>query len=783
MSLNLGDGVIKILADTTEMDMAFERLKTDVPRKMEPVTVAANRTTGTWNVMGRTFLTTGRSAQIAGDQAGEASEKIVNHSHRAKDSIDLLAGSFGIVLPRELKKYLASLEGVNAILAGAFKLSIVLAFIEVIVQASDKLAAFLSDMFIYTKVAQAAYAAQVQLNTALVESSEKAKALKKEFELLGTDGAARSRKEAALLAVELAHDGAEMANVQARSAEMEEKLKLLVPAMEAVKNGTASSLQEFEVWSAGGVEAIERMMVQASNAKNEIVKRGAEITAKQQEQRNAEKQAAIQALEESIRHNQAIIDGRKSAAEALAALALSEQIQIGLVKKKGYIAQVEAEQEYQQKLYEVGRKAAEDNLAQLERNKTKNKDEIVKVNAEIQVLDAEHQKRLIDIQNKGIEAYHEALRSKAQTTIMEIGKSNDQIANATTKTFDKLDAAFQTLGSDGALVLGERLKEMEDAYKQLRESGLATTMDLKLGEEQLLMMKIRVKELTGEQTDEERARLQAIQEELAKVDYQTKNVYFRQLDLFKMWQKEGPKTGRVMHDLSGMGKAALNSLASAFEQSIATAILSEDSFGHAMRSATAQILAQIAARSAVLAIWEAAQGFASLAVYDYVAADLHFQAAAIYGGVAVVAGASAYAINPKDKGKDAGMSGTPIETDGSKNGTTTAVVSPVQTRNVQRFAAGALVSRPTLAMIGDTRRGGTNTGQEEGVIPLEDPTAMDAIANRIAERGAGGGINIYVDGLISPDNLSKVIKQINRHVDTGRARLTSSTARRVTKKG
>ena len=50
--------------------------------------------------------------------------------------------------------------------------------------------------------------------------------------------------------------------------------------------------------------------------------------------------------------------------------------------------------------------------------------------------------------------------------------------------------------------------------------------------------------------------------------------------------------------------------------------------------------------------------------------------------------------------------------------------------------------------------------------------------------GSRGGNNYFqVQGLISPDNLVKVVRQMNKQVNRGRARLSSTNSLRITKKG
>jgi hypothetical protein len=101
--------------------------------------------------------------------------------------------------------------------------------------------------------------------------------------------------------------------------------------------------------------------------------------------------------------------------------------------------------------------------------------------------------------------------------------------------------------------------------------------------------------------------------------------------------------------------------------------------------------------------------------------------------------------------------------------------APAQTQStVPSFAMGGLVTSPTLAMVGDAPGG-------EAILPLHDATAM----SRISQAMGGGGetIIINVKGMISSDNLNKVVKKISRSVNRGTTRLQSNRALRVLTRG
>jgi len=108
----------------------------------------------------------------------------------------------------------------------------------------------------------------------------------------------------------------------------------------------------------------------------------------------------------------------------------------------------------------------------------------------------------------------------------------------------------------------------------------------------------------------------------------------------------------------------------------------------------------------------------------------------------------------------------------------TVAAGPVNKQNVQRFATGGLVTGPTMAMIGDSYN--KSAGQNEAVIPLDDEGSISKIKDALG--GGGTHIHVNVKGLISGDNLNKVVQQINKRVNKGQSRLLASDSQRVTRR-
>lgn len=83
---------------------------------------------------------------------------------------------------------------------------------------------------------------------------------------------------------------------------------------------------------------------------------------------------------------------------------------------------------------------------------------------------------------------------------------------------------------------------------------------------------------------------------------------------------------------------ALQKFGQGLGQTIQALVLTGKTGPAALRQLTAAVLAEVAAQAGVKAIFELAEGFAALAIGDPRAAE-HFKASALYGSVAVIAGA------------------------------------------------------------------------------------------------------------------------------------------------
>lgn len=184
---------------------------------------------------------------------------------------------------------------------------------------------------------------------------------------------------------------------------------------------------------------------------------------------------------------------------------------------------------------------------------------------------------------------------------------------------------------------------------------------------------------------------------------------------------------------SGNAVKALGVLtAEGIRASVVAAVIGAQGFGQAMEQLLKSALAALAGEAVVRALKEIAEAFSALAnpPTAHLAAG-HFIAAAKWGAVgagAAIAGASV----PSGRSSDQGQPSRP--SDLPPTAATTPQQNQPQTVNVPRFAAGGLVSRQTLAIIGDSRSGGNS---EEAVLPLRDREVMRQVAGAIVDEMAG----------------------------------------------
>ncbi len=352
------------------------------------------------------------------------------------------------------------------------------------------------------------------------------------------------------------------------------------------------------------------------------------------------------------------------------------------------------------------------------------------------------------------------------------------------QTEDVLEGAYRQLGLKSADLWSREVAQAQQAYDTIQKSGTATYAQLLQAQEKLLQTKISLAISQGDD-----AALQKYTGDLAKLQQQMDKMG---LSAQKTSKSMSDWLNKFAHDLqatrgqlSGFQSTfdtVIGSASDAFGNAVSQWIQGQESLGEALRKGLAAELATIAGKAAAWSLYFAAWGIADI-FWDPARAGADFAAAAEFAALAGIAGAAAYAIAPRSSATN---SGTTSASSSSNSVGTQPAPTPVQAVNVQHFAGGALVSQPTYAVIGDAMNG-ANQAATEAVLPLTNPIAMkgiaDALGPYLAANGGGDTHNhFYVQGLISPDNLSKVVRQISSGVKKNQVTLYSSNSFRVTKR-
>jgi hypothetical protein len=754
MPINVGDAVLTFLGDTTQLDQAVAKVNVDTQAKVIPAALAVADLDKHWYDAGESAKVAGEEAAVAGEQflqAGiegeEAGEKMAFSMHEAKGELALLGEETGITIPRHIRGFVAELPGVGKALEAAFSATAVLFIVQLLAEGAEKLSEWVAETFIYTEAIKEEYKAQVDLNKAIAEQVSRYEGLKEQYKTIGVEGAAKTA-----ISIE----------------ELTEKVR-----------GNNDAIQENKDTIFLYNNYLQGTAEEAKKAKLALALLTKEELANEQQLANLVKLHAQQVTDESIARQNAVIEAEKTTQNAVIALKQAGT-RVQLIQDKAAYSQfLAAQRQFDEDTYQIELNALNAKLANEKRDPTKNVTEIIRLHAQIEALEKDHQTNQLKQYGDFLLAL-QAARKNLIDQVQSSPLSDELIPNDAGKKIQDVEDAFSALGITGVLPLTHMLETQQKAYETLRSSGLATGRDLLRAQIELLATTIQLHKAQGEDTSADEARLRNMIKAYQDFTDVTNKLLVKQLQLFDMWHQKIPGVKKIFQDFGQLGIKTLDDLGAAAEYAAKSAILSQESFGTAMRKETAAILAEIAARSLVLAIYYTALGFARLAEQRYDLATQAFTAAAIYGAVGGAVAAAAYALNPKD---DKGSGGSTIEGQAlfsNDKPTATpqpAVPQPAQFTNVQKLAGGGLLTRPTMAMLAE--RAGNTKG--EAAIPLDDPRAVSAIVEAL---GGGGATHnhFYIEGLISGDNLNQVVKNIDRNIQRGKTRLTSSNSFRVTKK-
>jgi hypothetical protein len=306
------------------------------------------------------------------------------------------------------------------------------------------------------------------------------------------------------------------------------------------------------------------------------------------------------------------------------------------------------------------------------------------------------------------------------------------------------DAASQL----GIVLKSDLIRQLNDtvtAYNALEKSGLATDNQLK----------------------EIQKTIESMSKAIDNFDQKTPQVN----EFFKAFSQGGKQS-----------EAAMWGFADAYGQGMQKVISGEEGLGQAMEAATKAFIGQIGARALVQGMFYLAQGIAD-SVWNPGKAAADFAASAEFLAIGGAASAAAGAMGGGASGASGGSGSMGSQPHGAIQTTGSTSQGTVTSTNVQKFAAGGLVSQPTLAMIGDAIGGGS---ANEGVLPLDNPDAMRQIAGAIAEHlgmsQSASGHTFNMRGHFSKREMKEIVKKISQGVQHGTMSVHSSSTGRITRR-
>lgn len=651
-----------------------------------------------------------------------------------------------------------------------------------------------------------------ELNSALAGEGPIIEQLTAQMKKMGDEDAERRKKEADVSAQS---DARSLASSQISASKSVSDAKLAAQALffkeeyqlerisydQEIAGLKQVENQKFEVLMA----SIERRKALAHREEQETGKSSApEVTTlnAQAESAAIEHQAKLKEIDTSAsierKHQADAVSQAQIAAELRsgeATVALAEQTATRMFVQH----QIDAQQETQQLLvaenlrYEVQKEALAKRLVLAQTEPQKNKALVITLNSEIEALATQHESRLERIHEQGTQA---ALRESKLQTEFAVEQLNNEQALLRMRIAAQ-DAFYQWQAANGrissARLIQLKQEQLAQEYRLERQAvqQQLSNDNLTQLEKQKLTDKLGQLDLTY--FNNRAALLRQERTELQKTYDLEMKAAGAVSQYVQAWKQGAPTLQQTFQHLKESASQMFDQMMAAEASAVSSWILGQESLGAAMEKATAQVLAQYAGRAAVEALYWTAYGFAMLASFNFDEAADAFTAAGLLAAFAGVAGASAYGLNSAAGGNSSGSgsgsstAATPASGNGITGSSSTASSNPVQSTNVHRFAAGGLISQPTLAVIGDSIQSASQ-GAREGVLPLDDPQAMSQIAEAIVSRMGGGGgggvthINMpNVRGVISSDVLDSVIDQVNTRVQGGK-RLLASEARRTVRR-
>jgi hypothetical protein len=706
MPVEVGDAVLRFLGDSTQLDTKFDQVQPNAEKAF------------------------GGAAEAVEEGTGRMKYSL----HEAQGEARLLGEEFGIHLPRHVSTFLAKLPGVGEALSSVFSATAVLFLAQALVQATEKVTAFVANHFIYTQAQKDSEAATVELNKALLAQSANYDKAKDSIEKFGAAGSDSTRLQLEALKEQIETNKKNQA-LAAQQVQLErDKTHEYIQ-----QNGWLSkSYDKIKTIILGGNTQFENLKLTKEQAQGRVNLENATVKALTEQQALLEKQLETEHKLEAIRQGGEVGSASAKLKAAQAENAVAEDAQTA--EKRRAIAE-----RLENQLYTIKRDGLLKQLAILKENDANTKDAQAKLLSELKV--AADQQATVVLGRMMKE------KDELQKTLQDMAKDVHDappIEPITPLAIQNMLKGIQTAHDLGITLRQDLAKAYQDAKKaevDFANSGIQDSVARKQFAADVDKAR-RALENFGQAEDKFKAKSHGLWAE------------------FRSDIKAGET---VMDSFKQIGVTAFDDLSKNIQSAFSSIVLGQGNVAQALEKATAASLAQIASQAAVKALFYTGEGFAALAGFNDGSAAAYFTAAGEMAAVAAAAGIAGHELAGAG-GSSGGGSNQQGHT--SESNTSQSNRSGGNVVGVQGFSKGALITGPTLAIVGEEHK-------KEAVLPLEDPQSMSAI-----REGIGGGTtnNFHINGLVSDDKLVQIVGKINKLVNRGKVHLLASDSLRITKR-
>jgi hypothetical protein len=186
--IDVGDAVLTFLGDTTRLDGAFASL----PGK---AAAAGDAIKDGFSGFDDVIDDSAGGIEGLGKQAVVAGEVTKVSMREARGETALLGEEFGIRLPRHVRSFIAELPGVGEAMSAAFSATAILFIVQAIAQATEKLANFVGQTFIYTSAMKQANAELISNNLEIAKQAAAYDTAKEALDSFGETGLEKAKQK------------------------------------------------------------------------------------------------------------------------------------------------------------------------------------------------------------------------------------------------------------------------------------------------------------------------------------------------------------------------------------------------------------------------------------------------------------------------------------------------------------------------------------------------------------------------------------------------------------